>query len=222
MRTFSLKPRSRDAPGYPRRRLRRAIAAASISLAATACGCAAAPVAASRAAAPVAAIVERELEPAPRNADGARAETGRGDEIAVPVPDVPPLGGGLEPEAARISRGDAPTSHFEGSVAQRAPRLAGSLSSAALREQLRAAAPALRSCYARALTERPEFSGPTSVRFVIAPSGRVQDAAAIFEPDAPDLERCVEAALEALTFPPVPGGGSVIVTFPFALEPETS
>jgi hypothetical protein len=80
----------------------------------------------------------------------------------------------------------------------------------------------MRLCYERALTTKPNLQGRVSVRFVIAPDGRVRSASNAGS-DLPDpaVVACVTAAFGALSFPRPEGGGVVVVTYPIVFRPGT-
>jgi TonB family protein len=76
---------------------------------------------------------------------------------------------------------------------------------------------ALRGCYQRALHDAADLAGAVVVRFVIAPSGQVDGAEATTSL-TPALDSCVVAEVKKVSFPR-PGGGAMIITYPFAFKP---
>jgi hypothetical protein len=87
-------------------------------------------------------------------------------------------------------------------------------------EVIRRHLPQIRYCYQRRLQVAPELSGKLVVRFAIARDGSVASAArkgGSLE-DA-DVDACVIGWFRKMSFPEPPGGGVVIVTYPFTFAP---
>ena len=85
---------------------------------------------------------------------------------------------------------------------------------ARVRDALHARAPALRTCFARALQRDPTLTARTDgLRFRVLPTGRVRAIEVRVVPRAPALERCMAAVLERMVLPPHPGG-PIEVDFP--------
>jgi hypothetical protein len=96
----------------------------------------------------------------------------------------------------------------------------GSLSKEVIRREIHRRLSEVRYCYEQGLRTRPDLQGRVAVKFVIAPTGMVQ-AAARASSDLGDArtEQCIVAAVKRWNFPAPEGGGLVIVTYPFALQP---
>ncbi len=71
-------------------------------------------------------------------------------------------------------------------------------------------------CYERQLNRHPNLQGKLSIRFTIAPDGRVAKVAlqesTLHNGDA---EGCVQNVVGSLRFPKPRGGGVVVVSYPF-------
>ena len=201
------------APGYPRRAprrtggrgpnggLRRLIAAAGAT-AAVGLGCL--PASTGRGAA----------EPAAQRAATTRSEP-------VEAPPATPSHAERESERARPRReavAGAPASHFPGPLGRGPePRLSGALSATAIRETVRSALDAFRSCVeGAALSDPPRRA---VLRFTIGADGAVVRADTVGPEDAGELGRCFVAVAETLTFPPP--GDLVVVSYPFLIRPES-
>jgi hypothetical protein len=119
------------------------------------------------------------------------------------TPDVP-----LSPEGPCVDRDRLPVS--------------GRLPAERIQGVVRAAAPAMRRCYEKALTRDPNLHGRLVTRFVIGLDGRVQhaDVASNSLPDC-DAVSCIEGIYAQLHFD-APQGGSVTVVYPLRLEPNDS
>lgn len=73
-----------------------------------------------------------------------------------------------------------------------------------------------RFCYERELNAKPTLGGKISIRFTIAPTGRVADAL-VDESSLgdPSVEGCVTRVMQSLEFKAPRGGGIVVVSYPF-------
>jgi metallo-beta-lactamase class B len=79
----------------------------------------------------------------------------------------------------------------------------------------------VKDCYERQLDKMPDLFGTVWVRFTIAASGEVAEAIVLptSTTNEPLVEGCTAAAVRAWRFPKPAGGGIVIVTYPFVLDP---
>jgi TonB family protein len=95
----------------------------------------------------------------------------------------------------------------------------GGLDKEIVRRVVRSHVKEIRFCYERELQHEPGLHGRVSVRFVIAPHGRVATAG-IAESSVAHaaVERCVADAVRRWEFPRAPGGGLTFVTYPFVLQ----
>lgn len=95
----------------------------------------------------------------------------------------------------------------------------GSMDRELVRRVIQAHRGQLRACYESQLLRAQSLSGKVSVRFVIASTGAVTDAAvASSTVGSGELERCVVARVHSWTFPKPKGGGQVVVTYPFVFQ----
>ncbi len=94
-------------------------------------------------------------------------------------------------------------------------RLAKGAVAATIRENL----PAIRLCFQRALEDQPGLQGVVAVEFVIEADGSVSSAELSHSSmDQAEMEACVCERVQRLRFPEPEGGGSVVVTHPFAFN----
>ncbi len=95
----------------------------------------------------------------------------------------------------------------------------GSLSREVIRRVIRRHINEVKFCYEQELNARPDLEGRVTVRFIISPTGAVQNAVT----QATTLrnqrvESCITSAVRRWTFPAPDGGGVVIVNYPFMLS----
>ena len=78
----------------------------------------------------------------------------------------------------------------------------------------------VRYCYNQGLVRDPNLAGRVSVQFTIGPTGKVA-AAVVQESSLADrgAANCIATAVKRWTFPKPVGGGNVMVTYPFVLQP---
>lgn len=97
----------------------------------------------------------------------------------------------------------------------------GSLDKDIIRRIVRAHINEVRSCYSAGLAKDPDLNGQVTVEFVIGADGLVGEAQPVNSDDFQDQEvvECIAKAAESWKFPKPQGGGKVIVTYPFDLEP---
>jgi TonB family protein len=95
----------------------------------------------------------------------------------------------------------------------------GGLDKEIVRRVVRSHVKEIKFCYERELQRRPGLHGRVSVRFVIAPDGRV---ATVGIPestvDSHEVDRCVADAVARWPFPQARDGGVTFVTYPFVLQ----
>ena len=93
----------------------------------------------------------------------------------------------------------------------------GSIAQDAVAKRLRASYGSIRACYERGLRTNPALAGRVTVRFTVAPSGRVTQATVEGFEDAPEVAACVGARFRTLLFP-APTGGAVELSVPMVLR----
>ncbi len=77
----------------------------------------------------------------------------------------------------------------------------------------------MKYCYESELAKHPELAGKIVVKFVISAEGTVSAASADSDSIGnPSLTECVLAKVKRWTFPKPPGGGIVIVKYPFVFD----
>ena len=104
-------------------------------------------------------------------------------------------------------------------VASKKLEAKGSLDKDIIRRIVRAHISEVRFCYNRGLSKDPSLRGKVSIRFDIAPSGSVPVAVVADDTLADEsVGHCIAKAVKRWTFPK-PEGGTVVVTYPFVLEP---
>jgi len=96
----------------------------------------------------------------------------------------------------------------------------GSLDKDIIRRVVRAHINEIRYCYNQGLGRDASMKGRVAIQFTIGPDGTVP-VAEVATSEIKDVEvgRCIAAALKRWTFPAPEGGGNVVVTYPFVLEP---
>ena len=132
-------------------------------------------------------------------------------QLHVPVvlePDVHPHHA-PNPDGARVPR-----------IKSDEPKTKGSLSKEVIRKIVRANMNDVRHCYNEGLKRDPDLAGRVAIQFTIGPTGKVP-VAVIAESTLPDrtVANCVAKAVKRWEFPKPSGGGNVVVTYPFVLQP---
>lgn len=96
----------------------------------------------------------------------------------------------------------------------------GALDKDVIRDIVRANLDGIRDCYNEGLQKDPQLAGRVAIKFVIGPEGLV-GSAVIEESNLPDasVAQCIAGVVGRMQFPKPRGGGNVIVTYPFNLEP---
>jgi len=78
----------------------------------------------------------------------------------------------------------------------------------------------IRACYQRGLQLRPDLGGKVVARFVIGADGSVSEVTLRSSTlGEPTVQACIQGRLAGMTFPAPPGGGIVIVSYPFVFSP---
>jgi hypothetical protein len=105
-------------------------------------------------------------------------------------------------------------------VRQAKAEVQGALDKDIIRRIVRAHINEVRYCYNQALARDPNAKGRVAVQFTIGGTGKVPSAV-VQETTMKDagVGNCIAQAVKRWTFPKPEGGGSVIVTYPFVLEP---
>ncbi len=105
-------------------------------------------------------------------------------------------------------------------VRQAKATVKGSLDKDIIRRIVRAHINEVRSCYSKALSKDPTLEGKVVVDFTIGSDGEVT-ASSISSTTLSDKDvgTCIAGAAKRWKFPSPTGGGIVIVTYPFVLEP---
>ncbi len=113
----------------------------------------------------------------------------------------------------------APASANTRSAIDERPTILGSLDRDAIGRVARAHQGDIRQCYETALQRDPPLRGVARARIVISPRGEVRSAS-IAEGQGihPDVDACIETKIRRWRFPDPPGGGLVIVVFPFVFQ----
>jgi TonB family protein len=95
----------------------------------------------------------------------------------------------------------------------------GGLDKEIVRRVVRSHVKEIKFCYERELQHEPGLHGRVSVRFVVAPDGRVATVG-ITESTVgnPRVDRCVADAVQRWEFPQAREGGVTFVTYPFVLQ----
>lgn len=96
----------------------------------------------------------------------------------------------------------------------------GSLSKEVIRRVIRQHLNEIRFCYEQQLALKPDLGGRVAIQFIISPTGSVQmSKVASSTLGNKQVEGCIAKAVRRWTFPSPEGGGVVIVTYPFVLQP---
>jgi Ca-activated chloride channel family protein len=95
----------------------------------------------------------------------------------------------------------------------------GSLDKAILRRYLKRQLNAIRYCYERVLLARPKLTGTLTAHFTINATGHVVQSSAAGLGDA-EVEACVAKVIGDIEFPAAPGGGVIVVNYPFTFVPS--
>lgn len=101
-------------------------------------------------------------------------------------------------------------------VISAAPMVMGSLDRSSIQRVIQAQSARIRFVYEQELLKNPSLNGRVAVKLVIDEKGNVTHAE-ISESTLknPAMEKRILEVMRTLKFPPVPGGGTVVVTYPF-------
>jgi TonB family protein len=95
----------------------------------------------------------------------------------------------------------------------------GGLDKEIVRRVVRSHLKEIKFCYERELQHQPGLHGRVSVRFVIAPGGRVATVGVTDSTVAnARVDRCIADAVARWQFPAAREGGVTFVTYPFVLQ----
>ena len=96
----------------------------------------------------------------------------------------------------------------------------GSLSKEEIRDVIQRHLREVKTCYEKALADKPSLHGKLVMRFTIGPDGKVTKANPTEASTLADaaLTACVQARGLSWVFPAPKGGGIVIVTYPFVFN----
>ena len=100
-------------------------------------------------------------------------------------------------------------------------QVVGGLDKDLIRRVVRAHINEIRYCYNQGLARDPNLKGRVAVQFQIGSTGKVPTAI-VSETDVKDnnVGSCIASAVRRWQFPKPPGGGTVIVTYPFVLAAD--
>ncbi|HUH01413.1 MAG TPA: AgmX/PglI C-terminal domain-containing protein [Kofleriaceae bacterium] len=93
------------------------------------------------------------------------------------------------------------------------PNTTGQLDRAIIQRVIRQSLGRVKDCFAKELARDPNLAGTLVVRFTIEASGSVSQAVATGV--TASVSNCVAAVIQRLAFPAPPGGGRVMVSYPF-------
>lgn len=102
------------------------------------------------------------------------------------------------------------------------PPLVGALDKEDIRTVVRSRIADVRGCYNRGLARDPRLTGRVTVQFTIGSAGTVMASvvqASTLPTEASAVADCIAAVARHWQFPAPEGGGSVVVSYPFVLEP---
>lgn len=113
-----------------------------------------------------------------------------------------------------------PTSVPGGGTSDSPPIELGALPKAEIKAVILLQMPAIRTCYQRALDEKPDLAGELAIKFAISKDGSVfnVEVKRTSMNDA-EFESCVVREFQAMVFPEPWNGGIVIVSYPFIFSP---
>ncbi|MBC8069690.1 MAG: AgmX/PglI C-terminal domain-containing protein [Deltaproteobacteria bacterium] len=91
-----------------------------------------------------------------------------------------------------------------------------------IKQVIRAHLREIRACYERGLMRKPDLAGTVRLTFAIAEGGAVESTQTeIGFPDE-QVADCIAGIAKTFVFPPAPGHGKVVVTYPFVLQTDAS
>lgn len=102
-------------------------------------------------------------------------------------------------------------------------RRTGGMDKNVIRQVVRSHIADVRTCYNTGLGKDPKLAGRVTINFVIGPNGTVDrsvvDSSELSGELGREVSACIAAVVEQWKFPSPRGGGNVIVTYPFHLNP---
>lgn len=124
---------------------------------------------------------------------------------------------------ASSTQDPAPVAELDGQiVTQAGDASANKLSHSLIHQTVVTAKDALTECYRRALGARrnpaSDLERELSVRFTVAPSGKIASAITEKSVGNDEVDHCVERAISALVFPKIGGTGEIAVTYPISFR----
>ena len=105
-------------------------------------------------------------------------------------------------------------------VRQAKANVKGAIDKDVIRRIVRSHINEVRHCYNQGLTRNPNLKGRVKIQFTIGPTGKVP-VAVVQESTIKDraVANCIAKAVRRWKFPKPRGGGNVVVSYPFLLEP---
>ena len=98
-------------------------------------------------------------------------------------------------------------------------KVTGQVDKDMIRRVVRAHINEVRSCYNKGLSSNPNLQGRVAVQFTIVGNGKVTTAVAVENTTkSSKVADCIAKAVKRWKFPPVRGGGTALVTYPFLLN----
>jgi TonB family protein len=98
------------------------------------------------------------------------------------------------------------------------PVTKGSLDKEIIRRVVRRNESQVRFCYEQGLHANPDLKGRVEIKFLIAPTGAVQNSAVAKTEVGNQVGQCIANAVRRWTFPAPEGGGIVSVTYPWTFS----
>jgi TonB family protein len=98
------------------------------------------------------------------------------------------------------------------------PETKGSLDKEIIRRVVRRNESQVRFCYEQGLHANPDLKGRVEIKFLIAPTGAVQNSAVAKSEVGMQVGQCIANAVRRWTFPAPEGGGIVSVTYPWTFS----
>lgn len=114
----------------------------------------------------------------------------------------------------------APVASAGGPGKDKSAKKEGHLDKDIIRTVVRSHIGDIRSCYNMGLKENDRLAGKVVTQFVIDPEGEINHAEVLETTlDHEEVEECMIGAIAHWKFPKPRGGGNVVITYPFVLEP---
>ena len=100
-------------------------------------------------------------------------------------------------------------------------KVMGSLSMDVIRKVIRQHLAEVKFCYEKELAKKPDLAGKVVVQFIISAKGKVKSATIKSSTmNSAGFESCLVKKIKRWVFPQPKGGGIVIVTYPFFMQPS--